>query len=110
MKALLKKSAASEPFTFSFVDDGGRMIVKSENYGAKKSAENGIESVRKNSQDDSRYEMLDSKNGKFYFNIKASNGQIVATSAMFDSDADRAAAASMLKSGAPAAQLDDQTG
>ena len=52
MKAILKKSQASEPFTFSFVDDAGKMIVKSENYAAKKSAQNGMESVKKNSQTD----------------------------------------------------------
>ena len=110
MKALLKKSAASEPFTFSFVDDAGRMVVKSENYAAKKSAQSGIESVRKNCAEDGRYEMLAARNGKFYFNLKASNGQIVATSAMFDTESDRVAAVAMLKSDAPGAELDDQTG
>jgi len=109
MKVLLKKSEAAEPFTFSFVDDGGKMVVKSENYAAKKSAENGIESVKKNAQIDGRYEMKDAKNGKFYFNVKASNGQIVGTCALFVSDADRATAASLLKRAGPPAPVDDQT-
>jgi len=109
MKVLLKKSQAAEPFTFSFVDDGGKMVVKSENYAAKKSAENGIESVKKNAQNDGRYQMSEAKNGKLYFNLKASNGQIVGTSALFDSDADRTAAVALLKSEGPNAPVDDQT-
>ena len=110
MKAVLKKSSAQEPFTFSFVDVDGKMVVKSENYAAKKSALNGIESVRKNCQQDGRYEMKEAKNGKYYFNVKASNGQVVATSAMFGSEADRDEAIAKLKNQAPTAELQDQEG
>ena len=44
MKALLKKSSAAEPFSFSFVNDEGKMVLKSENYKAKDSASKGINS------------------------------------------------------------------
>ena len=107
MKVVLKESQAQEPFSFSFVGGNGKMLVKSENYKAKKSALNGIESVRKNSQEDARYEVKEAKNGKLYFNIKSSNGQIVATSAMFDSTADREAAVAEMKRDAPGAALEE---
>ncbi len=100
MKIVVKKSQAKEPFTFAFLDEAGKTLVKSENYAAKKSCVNGVESVRKNSQVDSRYECSESKNGKFYFNLKATNGQVVATSALFATEADRTAAISLLKSNA----------
>ena len=106
MKVLLKESGAQEPFSFSFVDDGGRTIVMSENYKAKASAQNGIESVKKNCQDDGRYEMKESKNGKFYFNVKSSNGQIVGTSTMFNTAADRQAAIAELKAEGPGAPVE----
>ena len=48
----LRKSDAKEPFSFIFVNAEGKTIVKSENYAQKPSAKNGIESVRKNCQDD----------------------------------------------------------
>ena len=102
MEVILKKSEAAEPFTFRFMKDG-KVVVKSENYKAKSSAVNGIESVKKNSQLDERYELKESKNGKFFFNVKASNGQIVGTSALFDSDAERAKAIALLKAEAPKA-------
>ena len=109
MKVILKESKAKEPFSFSFVDAQGNMLVKSENYKAKKSAVNGIESVKKNAAEASRYVMKEAKNGKLFFNLKASNGQIVATSAMFDSAADRDAAMAELTGHAEAAEVDDQT-
>ena len=106
MKAVLKESQAKEPFSFSFVDDAGKMVVKSENYTAKKSAINGIESVKKNCQEDHRYELKESKNGKHYFNVKASNGQVVGTSALYASEADRDSAIAMLKKEGPGAEVE----
>ncbi len=107
MKVVLKESKAQEPFSFSFINAAGKAVVKSENYKAKKSALNGIESVKKNCQEDKRYEMKESKNGKFFFNVKASNGQVVGTSMLFASDADRAAAIAELKSGGPSAVVEE---
>ena len=107
MEVILRKSEAAEPFTFRFID-GEKVIVKSENYKAKKSAENGIESVRKNSQLEGRYELKESKNDKFFFNVKASNGQVVGTSTLFTTEDERDEAIALLKSEAPDATLIDE--
>lgn len=107
MKVILKKSEAASPFTFSFTDKDGKVLVKSENYKQKTSAKNGIESVRKNCLVDERYEMKTSTNGKFFFNVKATNGQIVGTSALFDSENDRKSAITYLKRYAPKASLEE---
>lgn len=109
MKIVLKKSDASEPYTFSFMNDEAKMLVKSENYAAKKSCLNGIESVKKNSQLDERIELCESKNAKFYFNVKASNGQVVATSALFATTDERTQAIATLKAKAPTAVTEDLT-
>jgi len=101
----LRKSDAKEPFSFVFVNAEGKTIVKSENYAQKSSAKNGIESVKKNCQDDARYEMKESSNGKFYFNIKSTNGQVVGTSALFDDEAQRDAAIAELKAKSSVAQI-----
>ena len=107
MKAMLKKSQAQEPFSFTFKSDEGKALVKSENYTAKKSALNGIESVKKNCQNESRYDLKESKNGRFFFNLKASNGQIVGTSALFSSADEREHAIDQLKREAPRAELEE---
>jgi len=49
----------------------GQIILTSEQYGAKDSALNGIESVQTNSPNDDRYERLTSKCGDPYFVLKA---------------------------------------
>ena len=107
MKAMLKKSQSQEPFSFTFTSDDGKALVKSENYTAKKSALNGIASVRKNCRNDSRYELKESKNGRFFFNLKAGNGQIVGTSALFVSADERERAIDLMKHEAPRAELEE---
>lgn len=105
MKVIMKKSDAKEPFTWSFQEDG-KALLRSENYKEKRSALNGIESVKKNCSSDGRYELKTSSNGKFFFNLKAANGQVIGTSPLFASEADRDAAIAALKSKAAAAAVE----
>ncbi|MEN8187200.1 MAG: YegP family protein [Bacteroidota bacterium] len=76
----------SGEFRFRLKASNGQNILSSEGYKAKNSCLNGIESVRKNSQDDSKFERLEAKNGKQYFNLKASNGQVIGASQMYASE------------------------
>ncbi len=108
MHVILRKGSGDSPFSFSF-KNGEKTIVKSETYKARQSALNGIESVRKNCQEDKRYEMKVAKNGKFYFNIKASNGQIVGTSTFFKTEEERDEAIKLLKKEAPNAKVIEET-
>ena len=61
----------------------GQNILASEGYSSKAACENGIESVRKNSQDEDKFEVKEAANGKFHFNLKAGNGQVIGTSQMY---------------------------
>ena len=51
-------------FQFNLKAGNGQVILTSEGYSAKASCMNGIESVRKNSQDDKRFERKTASNGK----------------------------------------------
>ena len=106
MKAILRKSEAAEPFSFIF-KDGDKTIVKSENYKAKASAKNGIESVKKNAAEDKRYELKESKNGKFFFNLKSTNGQVIATGMLLATVEDRDAVIANLKANAASAEVEE---
>lgn len=110
MKALLKKSSAAEPFSFSFVNDEGKMVLKSENYKAKDSASKGINSVKKNCVEDKRYVLKESANGMYFFNVKSANGQVVATSAMYPTAEDRTNAINHVKSNVPDCIVEEQLG
>ncbi len=64
----------------------GEVILSSEGYKTRKSCANGIESVRKNSQDEGRFDCRTAKDGRTYFVLKAANGQEIGRSQMYKSD------------------------
>jgi uncharacterized protein YegP (UPF0339 family) len=96
-------------FQFNLKAVNGQVILTSQGYSSKANCENGIESVRKNSQDDARFETNVSSNGKPYFNLKASNGQIIGTSEMYESQAACDNGIASVKSNSPDASVDDQS-
>ena len=80
----IRKSTDGQ-FWFILVAGNGEIILQSELYKAKASAQNGIDSVRSNCAMDGRYERNISKDNRHYFNLKAVNNQIIGTSQMYSS-------------------------
>lgn len=78
----LYKDKAGE-FRFRLKAKNGQNILASEGYTQKSNCVNGIESVKKNSQNESNFELKQSSSGKWMFNLKASNGQVIGTSQMY---------------------------
>jgi uncharacterized protein YegP (UPF0339 family) len=76
-------------FQFNLKAGNGQTILTSEGYTTKAACLNGVESVKTNSQDDSRFDRRESSNGKPYFNLRASNGQIIGSSEMYESTSAR---------------------
>lgn len=105
---VIKKRTNGE-FQFDLKAANGQIILTSEGYSAKSGCENGIESVRKNAQDDVKFERKTSANGKYYFNLKATNGQVIGKSEMYESEASRDNGIESVKKNAPDAKVDDQT-
>ncbi|MEQ8658518.1 MAG: YegP family protein [Hyphomicrobiales bacterium] len=66
--------------------------------------------MRKNSASEARFEKKKSKNGKSMFNLKASNGQVIGTSEMYESEASCDNGIASVMKNAPDAKVDDQTG
>ena len=66
---------------------------------------NGIESVKKNAPDDARYERKQGASGKFMFNLKAGNHQIIGTSQSYESEASRDNGIESVKKNAPDAEV-----
>ncbi|QMU58813.1 MAG: DUF1508 domain-containing protein [Boseongicola sp.] len=96
-------------FRFRLKAGNGQIILASEGYKRKASALNGIESVRKNSGDDNRFERKETKAGKSMFNLKATNGQVIGTSESYESTSSRENGVASVAKNAPDAKLDDQT-
>jgi uncharacterized protein YegP (UPF0339 family) len=96
-------------FQFNLKAGNGQTILTSEGYSTKSACTNGIESVKTNSQDDSRYDKKESSSGKPFFNLKAGNGQIIGASEMYESTSARDNGIASVKSNAPDATTEDQT-
>ncbi len=97
-------------FQFVLKAGNGQVILASEGYTTKAACENGIESVKKNAQTDARFDRLGAKNGKPYFNLKATNGQIIGTSEMYESVAARENGIASVAKNAPDADTKEDLG
>lgn len=96
-------------FQFNLKASNGQIILSSEGYTTRANCKNGIESVMKNGVDDKKYDRKESTNGKWYFNLKATNGQIIGTSEMYESEAGRENGIASVKKNAPIATIEDLT-
>tara|TARA_R110002094_G_scaffold85629_1_gene89623 strand:- start:78 stop:404 length:327 start_codon:yes stop_codon:yes gene_type:complete len=94
-------------YRFRLKANNGQNILASEGYSAKAGCMNGIESVRKNSQDDSKFDRKKSSNGKHYFNLKATNGQVIGTSEMYESSSGMENGIASVKTNAPNASVEE---
>ncbi len=56
----------------------GEIVLQSQGYTTKASANNGVASVQTNGVNAARYEILPAADGQFFFHLKAANGQVIA--------------------------------
>jgi len=82
------KDKAGE-FRFRLKAGNGNTILSSEGYKSKSSCANGIESVRKNSQDPDRFVKKETAAGNFRFNLTAKNSQTIGASQNYKSESGR---------------------
>lgn len=99
----------SGEFQFNLKAGNGETILISEGYSSKSNCENGIESVKRNAIDDDKYDRRMSINGKFFFTLEATNGQIIGVSEMYESETSRNNGITFVKANAPDAIIQDTT-
>ena len=102
------KTGKDGQFYFNLVAANNEPILRSEGYTAKASCTNGIESVKTNAGTDERYQSKTAKDGQFFFNLVASNGEVIGTSEMYKSEQSRDGGIDAVKGAAPGATVDDK--
>jgi len=105
MGTFLISKRKNDEFQFVLKAGNGEVILSSEGYSTKANCINGLESVRRNSQDDSKFEKKEAKDGRTYFNLKATNGQIIGSSQMYASVSGRDNGIESVKKNAPDAEV-----
>ena len=84
----LFQSEKTGKYHFRLCARNGQCVLTSQGYASKSGAQNGIQSVIKNTADgDGQFERKASKNGKPYFSLKAKNSEIIGSSEMYSSKA-----------------------
>ena len=100
------KVAKSGQHFFNLKSGNGQIILSSEMYETQASCENGIESVKKNASEDSLYDRKEAANGKFHFNLKAGNHQVIGSSQMYEDASGMENGIESVKKNAPDADIE----
>ncbi|NOQ72216.1 MAG: DUF1508 domain-containing protein [Crocinitomix sp.] len=74
---------------FRFVNKGNDILLKSEAYNSTSGRTTGIKSVLNNGITYANYDLLTAVDGKFYYNLVAQNGEIIGTSNLYETIAER---------------------
>lgn len=104
------KTAKDGQFMFNLKATNGQVILTSERYKQKLSAEKGIESVRKNAVREGAFEVRENSKGEPYFILKATNGQEIGRSEYYSSKGSMEKGIASVTKNAPEAKLEDVTG
>ncbi len=100
---------SSGDFYFRLNARNGEQILSSQGYSSRANCQNGIESVKKNCADNGRFERKTASDGRFFFNLTATNGQIIGSSQMYKSAGGRDNGIEAVQRVAPAAPVEDLT-
>ena len=104
----LSKSSDGQ-FRFVLKAGNAETILTSELYQSKPSVMNGIASIQANCSNDDRYDRKEAANGKFFFNLKAANHQVIGTSQMYASTQTRDAGIESVKVNGTSTTIKDNT-
>lgn len=97
-------------FRFRLLATNCQIILHaSEGYTSKQGAQTGIASVKVNSPLDHRYLKTKTKDNKYFFALKAANGEVIGVSETYNSVAGRDNGVASVKSNAPTAPTEDLT-
>ena len=94
---------------FNLLATNGQVILTSEGYKTKASCLNGVESVKKNAQTEARFDKKVASNGKPYFNLMATNGQVIGSSQMYANETNMKNGIASVMKNAPEAVVVDNT-
>ena len=95
-----------DQFFFCLAAGNGEIILVSERYATRGSAENGIASVKESAVIDRRFDRRVSTDDKPYFVLRAGNNEIIGTSQMYASREARDGGIRAVKETAPGAGVE----
>jgi uncharacterized protein YegP (UPF0339 family) len=104
----VNKSKAND-FYFVLKAGNGEVVLTSEMYKSKDSANVGIASVQLNSAENGSFESSVSSDGKYRFNLKAANHQVIGTSQLYTTEGSRDEGIKTVKKNGKSKTIKDNT-
>jgi uncharacterized protein YegP (UPF0339 family) len=104
----VNKSKA-EDFYFVLKAGNGEVVLTSEMYKSKESANGGIASVQLNASHEGSFERSTATDGKFRFNLKSPNHQVIGTSQLYTTEGARDAGITSVKHNGKSRTIKDNT-
>ncbi len=83
----------------------GQVVLTGEGYNSRAACMDGIESVRKNSQKETAFELYVDKKGEHRFRLKASNGEIIGQGEGYSSKSACMKGTASIRKNAPASNV-----
>jgi len=80
------QSEKTKKFHYRLKAANGQIVLSGKAYNDKKSCAIGIKSVLLNGADESRYEIKETSDGRKYFVLKSSSGEVIGQSQMYKSE------------------------
>ena len=96
-------------YYFRLKAGNGEIIGASEGYASKQGALNGIQSVKTNAPHDARYTIFTGSDNRYYFHLKAANGEIILRSQGYVTHSSAVTGKNSVKQNAPTAPTYDLT-
>ena len=101
------KTTKNGKYAFNLKAANGQVVLTSQQYKQKASAQSGIASVKKSAADESNFDRSTSSSNQPYFVLKAANGQVIGTSEMYNSASAMENGIRSVMKNAPEAPIDD---
>ena len=80
------QSEKTKKYHYRLKAANGQIILSGQSYTDKASCAKGVESVLINGADENRYEVKEASDGRKYFVLLSSNGQVIGQSQMYKSE------------------------
>jgi hypothetical protein len=107
MENLVIIKQGEEHFYVALVNNKGQVILRGNECSSLAACKYSVDSIRANATDYSKYELMTSCEGKYYFKLKGSDGKEIAQSDIFNTAADRYSGIGLVRRMIPYAVVDD---
>lgn len=107
-KFVISKRITGE-YQFNLKTGNEEILLTGDGFSSKSNCRHVIETVQQHAAEEDKYDRRTSTNGQYFFTLESANGQTIAVSKMYETEAGRNKGITFVKSLAPKAIIYDST-